>query len=91
MRLLFDADQGQLRPLEELKLFDPSIRWILGDRSKPLGAARYAFLTCKEAQAAAAGGVRPGKQNNLRISSFEHSWLTWAKLTANISSFLLTK
>jgi hypothetical protein len=72
IRLLFDADQGRPRQPPELALFDRCIRWILGDRSKPRGAARYAFFTCHQAQVAAAGGVRPGKQNNLRITGLPH-------------------
>ncbi|MCC8956194.1 hypothetical protein H8B02_23015 [Bradyrhizobium sp. Pear77] len=89
IRLLFDSGLGRPRQSEELALFNRSIRWILGDRSKQHGAARYAFFTSQQAQAAAAGGVRPGKQNNLRISAFEHDWVTWAGLIDRVNNFLL--
>ena len=63
------SDGGVRRRKTGLALFDRCIRWILGDRSKPRGAARYAFFTCHQAQAAAAGGVRPGKQNDRCVQS----------------------
>jgi hypothetical protein len=88
IRLLFDLDKVRPREPDELSLFDPCIRWILGDRSKPVGTARYAFFTCKEAQAAAAGGVRPGKQNNLRISALDKHWIGWPELVRNITKFV---
>ena len=72
---------GITREPEELSLFDPWIRWILGDRSKPVGTARYAFFT-------AAGGVRPGKQNNLRISALDKHWIGWPELVQNITKFV---
>jgi hypothetical protein len=44
IRLLFDLARGEVRTAATLKLFDASIRWIPGDRSKPLGSARFALL-----------------------------------------------
>jgi hypothetical protein len=76
IRLLFDEVLQTPRPSSALNLFDSSVRWVLGNRSKPVGSARFAFFTCAEAQAAAIGRVRPGKQNNLRLSAFKDYWLT---------------
>jgi hypothetical protein len=89
IRLLYDLIRGEQRELSELKLFDPYIRWILGNRSKPVGSARYAFFTCKEAQAAAANGVRPGKQNNFRMATFDRGWITWPQLVQQLTEFVL--
>jgi hypothetical protein len=88
IRLLFDFDRGREREPHELRLYDPSVRWVLGNGSLPLGSARYTFFTCSEAQAAAAAGVRPGKQNNLRISAFDGRWVTWSELVQKINGFV---
>lgn len=89
IQLLFDSDRGEPRGASQLKLFDASIRWVLGNRSKPVGSARFAFFTCEQAQAAAAKGVRPGKQNNFRISAFESSWITWPELIRSVTGFVV--
>jgi hypothetical protein len=88
IRLLFDHNRNEPRLLSELRMFDHSIRWVLGNRSDPIGSARYVFFTCREAQAAAMGGVRPGKQNNLRLTSFDNQWITWQELVGGIGRFL---
>lgn len=88
IRLLFDLSRNMPRAASELAIFDSVIRWILADRSKPLGSARYAFFTCAQASVAAANGVRPGKQNNFRISSFNDVWMTWPELMQRIELFL---
>ncbi len=74
-RLLFDHDLGKPRSASDLRTFDQAIRWVLGNRSKPVGSARFLLCTCEQAQAAAAGGVvKPGKQNNFRLSAFNGLW-----------------
>lgn len=88
IRLLFDDTTDAPRSPDQLKAVERSIRWILGDRSKTHGTARFAFFTCEKAQAAAAGGVRTGKQNNLRVSDFSGLWLTWPELLKEIELFL---
>jgi hypothetical protein len=71
IRLLFDGRLQAPRNPDALKLFNPYIRWIMGNRSAPMGSQRFLFFTSEQAQAAAAGtGVRPGKQNNFRLSAF---------------------
>jgi hypothetical protein len=89
IRLLFDIGRGEARAASVLRLFDPTIRWILGDRSRALGVPRFVFFTCEEAQAAAMNGVRPGKQNNFRLSAFGKSWITWRELIVRITDFVL--
>lgn len=63
IRLLFDEATHASRDRLELGIFDRTVRWVLGNRSEPVGSARFLFFTCRQAQDAAMGGVRPGKQN----------------------------
>jgi hypothetical protein len=58
IRLLFDEVAQLPRDQSQLRVFDPTIRWVLGNRSRPVGSRRFLFFTCKEAQNAAMGGVR---------------------------------
>jgi len=88
IRLLFDASTQAPRDQSQLSLLDPTIRWVLGNRSQPVGSQRYLFFTCKEAQEAAMGSVKPGKQNNLRLSMFNNLWITWPELVDRIQAFI---
>jgi hypothetical protein len=89
IRLLFDHDRGNPRLASELQVFDSAIRWVIGNWSKPPGSSRFLFVSCAEAQAAAAG-VRPGKQNNIRLTASRGQWITWPSLVEQIERFLLT-
>ena len=88
IRILFDDDLQAPRASDILELFNPSIRWILGDSSAPIGTRRYVLFTSKQAQAAAANGVKPGKQNNFRLSAFEDNWVAWPDLLVQMAEFL---
>jgi hypothetical protein len=88
VRLLFDEMIQAPRDPEVLRLFSPTVRWVLGNRSSPVGSARFAFFTCEQAQAAAANGVKPGKQNNFRLSAFKDIWVSWPDLIEQIGDFL---
>ena len=88
IRLLYDADRGEPRSTSELETFDQAIRWVLGNRSQAAGSARFLIFTCRQAQAAAVGGVRPGKQNNFRLSTFDGLWITWQVLVKQVDEFL---
>ena len=87
--LLWDAQRNQPRIPAELTTLDSSIRWILANGLKETGTPRYALFTCAEAQQAAMGGVRPGKQNNLRVSALQERWLSWPELIVQMQGFLL--
>ena len=78
-----------LHSSEQLRLVDSSIRWVLGNALLPEAAPRYAFFNSVRAQRAAMGGVRRGKQNNLRINDFADELLTWERLTGLLKGFLL--
>src|SRR5271163_4881648 len=69
------------RDQSQVSVFDATVRWVLGNRSQPINSKRFLFFTCKQAQDAASNGVKPGKQNNLRPSTFDHLWITWLELT----------
>jgi hypothetical protein len=87
IRLLFDETENVPRNSSELGLFDKAVRWVLGNRSAPIGSPRFLFLTCGQVQAAAMGGVRPGKQNNLNLSRLQDGWITWPVLIDRIAAF----
>jgi len=89
IRLLFNEVTGAPRDRAEVEIFDRTVRWVLGNRSEPVGTARFLFFGCREAQAAAMGGVRPGKQNNLNLSRFrDDDWITWPVLLGRIAEFV---
>jgi hypothetical protein len=69
-------------------MFDSTVRWILGNRSQPIGSPRFLFFTCEQAQQAAMGDVKAGKQNNLKLSGFKHAWIAWPVLIDRIIAFL---
>ncbi len=56
---------------------------------KSLASLAFTFLTCKKIQDAAMGGIKPGKQNNLRLSQFIHLWVTWPELLERIRVFVV--
>jgi hypothetical protein len=89
IHLLWDEVGQEPRRSESLNVFDPSIRWIIGNRSKPLGSSRFVIFTCEQAHAAAANGVKPRKQNNFRMSAFASNWITWPDLVRCITDFLV--
>jgi hypothetical protein len=89
--LLYDAARERPRSPDELRLLDASIRWVLAYGLEPEGTARFAWFNCSEAKAAVMGGVRPGKQHNLRIGSLVDKKRTWPQLLDSIREFLLSK
>lgn len=91
IRLLFDSAHDRPRTSDQLAQFDKSIRWILGDSSRPMGTPRYALFTCLQASEAAMGGVHPGKQNNFRLPAFHDLWATWPNFLVAIEEFLKPK
>jgi hypothetical protein len=88
IRLLFDETKQVPRDQSQLGVFDLIMRWVLGNRSKPVGSPRFLLFTCMQAQNAAMNGVRPGKQNNLRLSDFHQQWMTWGQLLGGIKTFI---
>lgn len=88
IRILFDDTLQAPRKADALELFNPCVRWILGNSSAPVGSKRYVLFTSEQAQAAAANGVKPGKQNNFRLSAFDNSWITWPDLLVQLGKFL---
>jgi hypothetical protein len=89
VRLLFDEAANTPRDQSQLSVFDRTVRWVLGNRSAPIGSPRLLIFTCKQAQDAAVAGVRPGKQNNLNLSRFRDSdWITWPALIDSIVEFI---
>ena len=89
IRLLFDEAANAPRDQSQLSVFDRTVRWVLGNRSAPIGSPRFLFFTCKQAQDVAMAGVRPGKQNNLNLSRFKDGdWIAWPALIDNIVEFI---
>jgi len=74
--------------LSQLNLADAVIRWVVVDGTRSWGTARYAFFDNSRAQAAAMGGVRPGKHNNLRVSALLQNAITWYQLSQEVERFL---
>jgi hypothetical protein len=87
--LLFDEESQVPRGQAQIEMLGATVRWVLGNRSQPVGSARYLFFTCMQAQQAALGGVRPGKQNNLNLSRFKAEWITWPELIEGIMAFII--
>ncbi|HKM61464.1 MAG TPA: hypothetical protein VJY39_03135 [Acidisphaera sp.] len=89
IRLLYNETTKLPRDWSELAVFERTVRWVLGNRSEPLGAPRFLFFDCKQAQEAAMGGVRPGKQNNLNLARFRNTeWITWPVLIGRVTKFV---
>jgi hypothetical protein len=66
--LLFDDATQAPRNKSQIHVLDQSVRWVLGDCSRPVGSQRFLFFSCKQAQDAAMGGsIRPKIQNNLLL------------------------
>lgn len=87
IRLLFDEVAQLPRDPFQLGAFDSTVRWVVGNRSQSIGSRRYLIFTCAQAQDAAMGGVRAGKQNNLRLSEFKNCWITWQQLLEVVINF----
>jgi hypothetical protein len=87
IRLLFDETTDAPREQSQMQLFNPVVRWVLGSRSQPIGSARYLFFSCEQAQDAVMNRVRPGKQNNLRLSAFTQAWISWPELVDRLRTF----
>jgi hypothetical protein len=88
IRLLYDERTQTPRDQSQIRVFDPLVRWVIGNRSLSVGSPRFVFFTSKQAQDATMAGVRPGKQNNLRLSMFEHLWITWPALITQTILFV---
>jgi hypothetical protein len=88
IRLLFGPESQAQRGQSQIEMLGATVRWVLGNRSQPVGSARYLFFTSMQAQQAAMGGVRPGKQNNLNLSRFKAEWITWPELIEGIIAFI---
>lgn len=88
IRLLFDEKAGSPREQAQLGVFDQAVRWIVGNRSEPVGSSRFLFLTSTQVQDCAMGGVKPGKQNNLRLNMFSNQSMRWPELTSEIQAFV---
>ena len=74
--------------VSQLHLADAVIQWILVDGTRPRGTARYAFFDNSRAKAAAMAGVKPGKQNNFRVSQLLQDAITWDRLSQEVERFL---
>lgn len=77
-----------LLPKEQMILADEFIRWILVDCTKPKGTPRYAIFSSREAKIAAMGGVKRGKQNNLRVNELMRNAVPWDQLSNELKRFL---
>lgn len=89
IRLLFNEQSQTPRDQSQIEMLGATVRWVLGNRSKPVGSPRYLFFTCTQAQQAAMNGVRPGKQNNLNLSRFKADWISWPELIEGITAFVV--
>jgi hypothetical protein len=87
--MLWDNERNQAKTAEQLAIFQSSTRWVLADATQAYGTARFALFDCVKASASAMGGVHPGKQNNLRLSSLRDDWVTWMDLIGRVEEFLL--
>lgn len=77
-----------LLPQSQIALSDQFCRWILVDGTRPRGSARFAIFGNNQARKAAMGGVRRGKQNNLRVKTLMSNAITWDELSQALESFL---
>lgn len=73
-----------------LLLADEFIRWVIWDATQTQGMKRFAVCTNSVVKAAAMGGVRVGKQNNLRVHDVMKKAVTWAQLSTELDRFLGT-
>lgn len=72
----------------QLAIADRFAWWVLMDGTKPLGSARFVIFSNSQAHRSAMGGVRKGKQNNLRVSTLMNNAITWDELSKEFESFL---
>ena len=68
-------------------LFDLHIRWAFVDATQPVGADRYAFLTCSNARAAVMGVVARGKQNNFKLAALRPHFVGWQAFSEQFLEF----
>ena len=73
---------------QQLSMADQLIRWILVDGTAPKGGKRYALFDNKQAKNAATGGLRRGKQNNLRVRELMRNAVSWDRLSEELDHFL---
>ena len=73
---------------EQLEKLYKNIIWVLGFGTMPIGTPRYKVFSCLEAKNAAMGGIRRGKQNNLRISDLTDNLMTWIEILEYTDGFL---
>mgnify|MGYP001114247857 CR=1 FL=1 len=78
-----------IQPTEKLLLLNTCVIWILGFGTIDKGNPRFAVFNSVEAKQAAMGGVRRGKQNNLRIRDFQNRLHTWSEVLRRLQDFLL--
>jgi hypothetical protein len=78
-----------INPIQELGTLGELIAWVVGFGNIPLGIARYSWFSCIKAKKSAMGGIQRGKQNNLRVSYFKDSLITWDTLSQKLARFLL--
>lgn len=71
-----------------LKRLDSSVRWCFADLTKSPGTARFSLLTSEQAQRAAMGEIRLGKQNNFRVSTVFAAPTDWRTFLNAIFGFL---
>jgi hypothetical protein len=93
----FGTPKGQGPQVEILRnsesniaLLEPFIRWALVDALLPIGQKRYALFNSTIAKAGAMGDVKPGKQNNFRVSAFLPYFLKWDEFLVSLEQFLTT-
>jgi hypothetical protein len=73
----------------QLSLANQFIRWILVDGTRPKESSRFVIFDNKEAKNAVMGGVKRGKQNNLRVNDSMKNPITWTQLIESIKTFII--
>ena len=74
---------------EELKTFNGSIIWALVDGTLEKGIERYCLLESQIIKNNMMGGVRKGKQNNLRIAALNNIYVNWETFCKQLVDFLI--
>jgi len=75
----------------ELEIFEKNILWVMGFGTLPEGSPRYKCLSSNDVQVTAMGGIRRGKQNNLRVSEWQNGLIEWGSLLDEVFEFLFGK
>ena len=78
-----------IQPTTKLAILDDMVLWLLGMGNLPKGRPRYAMFSSVDAKKAAMGTVQRGKQNNLRVSDFQNTLVTWEQVADELRKFLL--